>query len=238
MKFANSNISCLLLTIIILTITPGFLIAQDEVIELNFAQPSDSASDISRTLQSIVKVRDPGGPCQNGLYLITQYGDREDLFEKENRSMIENPLINRSWRYCSVFAAASNDTIVVGRNWDNENVGSIIINLYYPSDGYASISFSRAIDLDFPLHMHLEGITGTELGQRLLLSPFYAMDGMNERGLTVAVAGNKGTTHEILPSKKPLYMPYLIRKILDHTKNVDEAIKLGKAITDGKVCDK
>ena len=226
MRYTYSKVLYFFLTIILLSIISSPLIAQDRVIELNFAQLPDSAQDISRTLQSIVKVRDPGGPCQNGLYLLTHYGNREDLFEEENRSMIENPLKNRSWRYCSVYTAAANDTVIVGRNWDNENVGSIIINLYFPANGYSSVSFSRAVDLDFPLNMDLEEIIGTDLGKRLLLSPFYAMDGMNEHGLTVAVAGNRGTTQKPLLGKDPIYMPYLIRKILDQTKSVEEAVKL------------
>jgi len=123
------------------------------MIELKFAQPPASGSDASRTLQSLVKARDIGEQyATGGLYLITHYGDREELFQKENQKAIDNPMINETWRFCSVFSTTTDNSVIMGRNWDNQNVGSIIVNLYRPAKGYSSISFSRAIDLGFPLN--------------------------------------------------------------------------------------
>jgi hypothetical protein len=116
----------------------------------------------------------------------------------------------------------------MGRNWDNQNVGSIIVNLYHPPGGYASISFCRAIDMGFPLNIDLEQIASSELGNRLLLAPFYAMDGINERGLAVAVAGVKHTIHGPKRGKEPVFISFLVRKILDRTKNIEEAVILAE----------
>jgi len=215
------------LTVILLLMISGFVSAQDKVIELKFKEPPASASDVIRTWQSFVQVRAISETYSTGgLYLMTHYGDREDLFQEENQKLINNPFINQTWRYCSVFSAATENSIIMGRNWDNQNVGSIIVSLYHPPKGYASVSFSRAIELGFPENLELKQIKSKELANKLLLSPFYAMDGINEHGLSVAVAGVKHITHKPQKGKEPVFVSFLIRKILDQTKNIEEAVKL------------
>jgi len=226
MLFNNKKKKTIFLTVILLLMISGFVSAQDEIVDLKFGQPPASNSDTTRTLQSLVKVQGTGGLYQDGLYLITHFGDREDIFQKENQEAIDNPLINKTWRYCSVFSTTTENSVIMGRNWDNQNVGSIILSLSHPPKGYSSISFSRAIDMGFPLNMDLEQIKSSELGSKLLLAPFYAMDGINEHGLTVAVAGVKQTTHKPKSDKELVFITFLIRKILDQTKNIEEAVNL------------
>jgi hypothetical protein len=205
----------------------GSTFAQRQVVELKFKQPSAADSDTVKTLQSLVKVRDISEQYSTGgLYLMTHYGDREDIFQKENQGAIDNPLINQTWRYCSVFSTTTENAVIMGRNWDNQNVGSIIISLYHPPGGYSSISFSRAIDMGFPLNLDLENIKSSELGSKLLLAPFYAMDGINEHGLAVAVAGVRQTTHKPKSGKELVFLTFLMRKILDQTKTIEEAVNL------------
>ena len=215
--------------VVALLVISGSVSAQDRIVSLNFEQPPASDSDTSRTLQSLVKVQGTVGLYQDGLYLLTHYGDREDLFQRENQRAIDHPMIDQTWRYCSVFSSATGDSIVMGRNWDNQNVGSIIISLYRPPKGYSSISITRAIDMGFPLNIDLEQFRWSEKGSKLLLAPFYAFDGINERGLTVAVAGVRQTTHTPNSDREPVFVPFLVRKILDRAKNVGEAVSLAKA---------
>lgn len=215
------------LTIILSLVIAGFGGTQAEIIELSFKQPLVSDSDVSRTLESLVKVRDISETYSTGgLYLMTHVGDREDLFQKENQKAIENPMINQSWRYCSVFSTTTDHGVIMGRNWDNQNVGSIIISLYHPPGGYASISFSRAIDMGFPLNVDLLAFKSSELGRKLLLAPYYAYDGINEHGLAVAVAGVKQVTVKPKPNAQPLFVSYLVRRILDQCKSIREATNL------------
>ena len=86
--------------------------AWTEVIELEFKRPAVTGTATDRTLESLVKVQGPGGVHLNGLYLMTHYGDREDLFLQENRSMIENPLIGKPWRYCSIFSSGDENHMI------------------------------------------------------------------------------------------------------------------------------
>lgn len=200
--------------------------AQDRLSYLQFSEPPASESDAARTLESLVKVQGSGGLYQDGLYLITHYGDRDSLFKAENQKTIDNPWVFDTWRYCSVFSKRTNETVIMGRNWDNQNVGSIIVSLYLPPDGYPSISFCRAIDMGFPLNLDLEEIKSSDLGSKLLLAPFYATDGINEKGLTVAVAGVRQTQHQTVGDRKLVFVTFLVRKLLDGARNVDEAVEL------------
>ena len=119
---------------------PGLAQAQAEVLELTFGVFGVSGVDAADALESVVKVR-------QGVYLMTIRGGFEDAFEEENQRLIDDPLINDRSRYCSVFSAHSGGSVLMGRNWHNENVGSIIVTLYHPPDAYAPISFSRSIEM-------------------------------------------------------------------------------------------
>jgi len=225
MLFNNRKKKTIFLTVILLLLISGFVSAQDEIIDLKFEQPPISDSDTSRTLQSLIKVQGTGQFCQDGLYLMTQYGDREEIFQKENQDMIDNPLINRTWRLCSVFSTTTENSVIMGRNWDNQTVGSIIVSLYHPPKGYSSISFTRSISLGFG-HKDLEQHKSSIFGNKLLLAPFYAFDGINENGLAVGVAGVNQVTLKPKSDKELVYVPFLIRKILDQTKTIEEAVNL------------
>jgi hypothetical protein len=223
----NTKKKTVFLPILLLLMMSGFTTAQDKIIDLKFAKPPVSNSDASRTLQSLVRARAISETYSTGgLYLMTHYGDREELFQKENQKAIDNPLINQTWRYCSVFSATAENSVFMGRNWDNQNVGSVIVSLYYPPRGYASISFSRAIDMGFPLNVDLLDFKSSELGNKLLLAPFYAMDGINEHGLAVSVAGVKQTAVQPKSGKESVVITFLIRKILDQAKSIEEAVVL------------
>jgi hypothetical protein len=217
------------LAVLFLLVGFGPALGQEKTVELKFAQPPAAASDAARTLASLVKVRDIGEQyATGGLYLMTHFGDRDDLFQKENQKAIDHPMINESWRYCSVFSAKAGDRVIVGRNWDNQNVGSIIVSLYRPAGRYASVSFTRAIDMGFPLNIDLAEIASSALGSRLLLAPFYAYDGINEHGLAAAVAGVRQVALKPQPGKQRAFDPYLIRMILDNAKTVEEAVELAE----------
>ena len=217
--------ACAVGLIVLVIVMPEIVSADEKIVDLEFTRLDVSGSDTSRTLRSLVEVRGIGEPyATGGLYLMTHYGDREELFKQENQALIDDPLINQSWRYCSIFSAAGGDAVFMGRNWDNQNVGSIIVSLYHPPGGYASVSFCRAIDMGFPLNVGLGQIASSELGNRLLLAPFYAMDGINEKGLAVSIAGVKQTTVAPENGRERVFISFLVRKVLDHAKNIEEAV--------------
>jgi len=75
-------------------------------------------------------------------------------------------------------------------------------------------------------HKDLERHKSSIFGSKLLLAPFYAFDGINEHGLAVGVAAVKQVTLKPKSDKELVYAPFLVRKILDQTKNIDEVVNL------------
>ena len=200
---------------------------KEQIIELKFPKTACNDSAASNRPPSIATVRRISEQyATGGLYLMTQCGDYENLFQKENQKAIDHPIINESWRYCSIFSTRSGDSVFAGKNWDNQNVGSIIVSLYKPQNGYSSISFSRAIDLGFPLNVDIQDFKSTTLGNKLLLAPFYAYDGFNEHGVFASVTGINKVRVTPINGKESICISYLVRKILDHTKSIQEVLDL------------
>lgn len=210
-----------------LTLCTISTLAQESITELSFKKLLGTETDHERTLKSIVKVRDISEQYSTGgLYLITHYGDLDELFQKENQQLIDHPWIEQTWRFCSIFSTKTDNGVIMGRNWDNQNVGSIIVSYYKPKNGYASVSFSRAIDMGFPLNVKLDEMAQTPFGVKLLVAPFYAYDGINEHGLCAAVTGINSIKVNPISGKESIFIGYIIRKILDQAKSVEEAVNL------------
>jgi len=226
MRSSNRLASVARLILVVLVLSTSNLASGGEVVDLEFKPPSVQTDDPSQVDWSIAKIRAPAGSCQNALYLTAHLGDLGPAFAQANREAIENPMICETWRFCSVFAGEDDHGSIVGRNWDNQNVGSVIVSLYKPPAGYASISFSRAIDLGYPLNLDLEQIAGNALGANLQLAPFYAMDGVNERGLAVAVAGVSQVKHAPSLDGDRIFVTNLVRKLLDQARDVPSAVVL------------
>jgi len=201
-------------------------LTQEKIIELQFKKPSCTDTSASKSLESLVRVRRISEQyATGGLYLLTQCGNYEDLFQRENQKAIDYPMINESWRYCSMFSTRSGDSVFMGRNWDNQNVGSIIVSLYKPQNGHSSISFSRAIDMGFPMNVDIEDMRSTPMGSKLLLAPFYAYDGINDRGMVASVTGIDQVKVNSINGKESIFISFLVRKILDQTESVEEAVR-------------
>jgi len=216
---------------IVLFLTGSGSYAQDNIIETAFKNVSGDGTNCEKTLNSVVKIRDISEQYSTGgLYLITHYGDNEELFSKENQQLIDHPWIEQTWRYCSIFSTSTGKESIMGRNWDNQNVGSVVVSYYKPDNGYASVSFARAIDMGFPLNIRLDEMAKTPFGKKLLLAPFYAYDGMNEHGLCAAVTGINSVKVKPADKKESTFIGYIIRKILDQTKSVEEAVALVESI--------
>lgn len=198
-------------------------------LDVSFLAAPAIGTDREKTLKSVLRLRDVSEKyATGGLYLITQVGDREARFEKENEELLRHPWIGQPWRFCTIFSAKDGDSPIFGRNWDNQNVGSVVVSRYRPSGGYASVSFTRAIDLGFPLNVRLDEMAATPFGDRLLLAPFYAYDGMNEKGLFAGVTGVSQSKTGPKPGARKVFAGYLVRLILDHCRTVEEALELVK----------
>ncbi len=120
-------------------------------------------------------------------------------------------------------------TVFYGRNFDWDFSPAMLL-FTDPSDGYASASM---VDLTFLGISPVASRTLTDLPlvarTALLSAPSMPFDGMNEYGLTVGMAA---VPEEFLDdasydlSKPSIGSIGIIRQILDHARNVDEALEL------------
>ena len=212
----------LVVIILLLLFLQGY--AQDNVKQINFKQVNSSESDEIKTLKSLQKI--------NNLYMITYYGDYNERLDGINRKILMEVIssvkkLDDNVFECSLFVAFGNpNNLIYGRNFDNPDCG-VLVGYYDPSDGYASIGFSRINDLGFkkdenPMNLPIEK-------RKLILnSVFFTPDGMNECGVAVALAALSGVNTNVDKKRKSIFITCLVREILDHAKNIDEAVEICK----------
>ena len=133
---------------------------------------------------------------------------------------------------CSLFAnLGETGEKLYGRNFD-WSMSPALLLFTDPQDGYASASM---VDLEF-IGIRPESskdLTDLPVAERtiLLKAPSMPFDGMNEYGLTVGMAAlpEAYTEHASYdPSRPTIGSIGIIRQVLDHARNVEEAVELFK----------
>lgn len=123
---------------------------------------------------------------------------------------------------CTSFAAVEAECgVVFGRNFDWQHRASLLL-FTNPPGSYASVSM---VDL---YYLGLEGMQSIPWSERfaLLGAPHAAIDGMNECGVAIAqnAVPRRNTPKD--PNKPTLLNSQIIRLVLDHAKDVNEALTL------------
>jgi hypothetical protein len=123
---------------------------------------------------------------------------------------------------CTSFAAPNPDGMAVfGRNFDWSHRSSLVL-FTDPPKGYASVSM---VDL---YYLGLEKMQDIPWSKRfvLLATPYAAIDGMNECGVAIAqnAVPNRNTPKD--PNKPTLLNSQIVRLVLDHAQDVNEALTL------------
>jgi hypothetical protein len=129
-----------------------------------------------------------------------------------------------SW-WCSLFAAlADPQSRVYGRNFDWDYSPALLL-FYTPADGYASVSMVDIGFLGFTSES-ARGLDKASLAERapLLHAPALPFDGMNAKGLVVGMAAVPTAIKADDLQKPTIGSIGVIRQMLDHAANVDEAI--------------
>lgn len=165
------------------------------------------------------------------LYIMHFTGDYNEQVESGYRSNLEgirNPATSTidNWG-CSLFATFDiAGRGVFGRNFDWQYSPSLLL-FTYPSDGYASVSM---VNLAFLHNWGDDVVALTDLPldvrEPLLRAPWLPIDGMNEHGLVVGMAAVPHRAALLDPNKETVGSLAIIRELLDHAKNVNEAIEL------------
>jgi hypothetical protein len=172
------------------------------------------------TLASLKKVDD------HPLYLMRHYGDygSEQTLRQEAsnvRGLASVPSApGQAWA-CTCFATlGEGGSLRLGRNFDWYDHPALLL-FTNPPEGYASVSMVDISYLGF-------GSDAPSWGERepLLLAPYLPFDGMNEHGLGVGMMAVPHADSGYDPQRKTLDSLQLIRLLLDHAVDVEEALAL------------
>ena len=125
---------------------------------------------------------------------------------------------------CSCFSAFNlPDQAIFGRNYDWTKNIPILLLFTHPANGYASASM---VDLSLGFGTKEPSWKDPRDRQLLSLAPYIPLDGMNERGLTVALMKVPKAQAPADPNKINIIFLAAIRLMLDKAQSVDEAISL------------
>lgn len=179
--------------------------------------PESQTSDERRTLATLEIVND------HPFYRMTFYGDYPRYLEAKRRFYWAMGFPKPECS--SIVALNPQGHPILGYNNDGES-RSILLLFTRPSDGYASISIS-AIGDGFPWFTKSFTPFNSSRDRSLLLyAPYSTQTGMNEMGLAVSTMTDPSGTWRLDPEKDTLGAAEARRVILDHAKDVEEAIAL------------
>lgn len=124
---------------------------------------------------------------------------------------------------CSAFTAVTpQGDYIQGRNLDIADAQNTLVRTN-PKDGYASLSVTDGLFLGYASQMP-ESAVGRQF---LLAAPYYPIDGINEKGLSVALLLLYDTEPVSQDTgKTPITTTMAIRMMLDKAATVDEAVAL------------
>lgn len=123
---------------------------------------------------------------------------------------------------CTTFNSFTEDgDHVFSRNFDYKEAPCIVV-WTAPENGYRSVGVTSA---DVLL---CDGETDKKENRqkRLLAAPFACMDGVNEKGLSIAVVKLNAKSTNQKRGKTPIITTVMIRAVLDKCATVDEAVQL------------
>ncbi len=127
---------------------------------------------------------------------------------------------------CSTFLAENDSNqYLFGRNYDLDPVPSMVM-FTSPEEGYKSISIANANVIGIEVNQESLSIMQKAMA---LAAPYVMMDGMNEKGLAIAVLLIKDEATNQDTDKPDLTTTSMMRLVLDKAQNVEEAIALFEA---------
>ena len=181
--------------------------------------------DETRTINSLVHL----GARLYGMTFYGDYSEILDTMDDRYRSYLSKQ--NRTDHYhCSLFSALGDpEAALFGRSFDNPAGWECLtlIGRYDPPDGYRSLALVRMQDFGYEPGADFEHMS---LGEKhnLLRAPFFPPDGINEHGVVAGLANVRPLEYHYDYTKKTIFITRLVREILDHARDVDEAVEIAR----------
>ena len=142
-------------------------------------------------------------------YGITDNQSMIDAILKETLPLL--PVHMKAPNYgCSAFATVSDGNILMGRNYDFKRDTSAMLVYCTPKDGYKSVALAA-----------LDNISANQpdisMAKKLacLTAPFICLDGMNEKGVSIAVLTLDSEPVNQSTGKQKIFTTLAIRLVLD-----------------------
>jgi hypothetical protein len=182
-------------------------------------KPAANLENEIATLSSLIQVDD------YPLYTMRYYGEYD--FRRTAFRPIEQTAASRPNWACALFTVLlDDDHLLYGRNFDWEFSPALLV-FTDPPDGYASVSMVDMAYLELGDQAVLN-LTELPLEDRegLLDAPLIPIDGMNEHGLAIGMAAVPPGDMRADPVKETFGSLGIIREMLDHARDVDEAIAI------------
>ncbi|MGX8703036.1 MAG: C45 family autoproteolytic acyltransferase/hydrolase [Lachnospiraceae bacterium] len=120
---------------------------------------------------------------------------------------------------CSTFNTVTpKGQILMGRNFDYKESKALVL-WTHPENGYRSVAM---VDQDLTLHANLS--KSRRPRRSLMVAPYTTMDGVNEKGLAIAILELITQSTKQEHGKTPISTVVAVRGILDTCATVEEAI--------------
>ena len=171
---------------------------------------------------------------QRELFVLTEFGSYNDRMEwlndymmsEVNKDAVVAPKKKATKHMCSIFFTTNQSGITYHcQNFDNPESG-ILIGSFSAPGKYKSIALTRMTDISyFTSSFNINDLT--DIHKSFLRDfAFYPIDGINEHGFSVSIAGSYPHQVKDTQGRKGVYVTYLSRLMLDGCKNVDDALAL------------
>ena len=195
---------------------------QPKIIGLSLDHKADFIDADQETLNSIQKV--------GNLYTVTYYGDYSERLEWLNDYHITESSKLANKRTCSLFATYSeSQNPLLGRNFDRIKELPVVAKFSAPGK-YESFAFSPGSEVFINDVIRSTNPTEEQKGKFLTCLPFYATDGINEKGLSIAIAGAPPRQVKASEQRGPMFVLLFIRHVLDNCSNVDEVASFAETV--------
>ena len=122
---------------------------------------------------------------------------------------------------CSACRVTTSSGVLTGRNYDFKDDTSALLVRSHPRDGYASIGFAALNNLGD--NAPLDTLTGRTAA---LMGPFAQLDGINERGVSIAVLTLDSAPCDQNTGRPVANTSLAIRLVLDRAGTTQEAVDL------------
>lgn len=154
---------------------------------------------------------------------VSNIGDLISQVQKHFSVSKSDIKINLGGAACTTFNTFTEDgKHLLARNFDYKDAPCIVV-WTKPENGYKSVGIT-----DTNVLLYGNKLSQKKNKNRLLAAPFTCMDGINEKGLAIAVLEIKTKATKQETGKKPIVTTLMIRAVLDKCATVDEAIELFK----------